>query len=88
MFLNKNQTDLKNYAIGEAEPLFLFKLVVRAVPGVHEDRQPQDVRRVQAGGLLWEGGAEKGLAQPQGDVQSGHHPHEEDGRQAHHRKGK
>ena len=58
--------------------------MVRAVPCVHEDRQLEDVRRMQAGGLFREGGAEKGLAQPQGDLQSRHQPHEEDWRQTHH----
>jgi len=57
------------------------------VPGVPEDWQPEDVQRLQAGGLLQQGGAEDRLARPQDRLQGGHQHCQEAGRQPHHREG-
>jgi hypothetical protein len=58
------------------------------VPGVPEDRQPKDVQRLQAGRVLWQGGAEDGLARAQDCLQSRRRHHETSRDQARHREGK
>ena len=54
-----------NLFTGNSHPL-----LVRRVPRIAQDRQLEDVRRLQGGGLRREGGAERGLAESQVVVQN------------------
>ena len=45
-------------------------ILVRRVPGVAQDRQLEDVWRLQDGRIPRQGGAEGGLAQPQNALQN------------------
>ncbi len=58
------------------------------MPGVPEDRQPEDVQRMQAGRVLWQGGAEDGLAGAQDGLQGRRRHHEAPRGQTRHREGK
>jgi hypothetical protein len=76
------------FALYKMSPIPFLQVLVWAVPGVPEDRQPKDVQRLQAGRVLWQGGAEDGLARAQDGLQGGWRHHEASRDQACHREGK